>query len=90
MMPGGKKIDPFTWLQVISGNKEKDFDPVTGELIEVAEEDAAAGAPGSPGFAERGMLTELKTEMREMKKEMGEVKALLRKIAAKDEMPGLG
>ena len=75
MMPGGKKIDPFTWLQVISGNKEKDFDPVTGELIEVAEEDAAAGAPGSPGFAERGMLTELKTEMREMKKEMGEVKA---------------
>ena len=44
----------------------------------------------SPGFAERGMLTELKTEMREMKKEMGEVKALLRKIAAKDEMPGLG
>lgn len=75
---------------MISGNKEKDFDPVTGELIEVAEEDAAAGAPGSPGFAERGMLTELKTEMREMKKEMGEVKALLRKIAAKDEMPGLG
>ena len=77
---GRQEIDPFTWLQTISGNKEKDFDPVD-ELIEVAEEDAAP-ARRARRVCRRGMLTDLKTEMREMKKEMGEV--------PRRTMPGLG
>ena len=89
VMAGGEKIDAFKWLQIISGNKEKEFDE-DGNLIDARASEEAVGAPGSPGFAERGMLTDLKKDVRDMKKEMGEVKELLRKLAAKDDMPSLG
>ena len=77
VMAGGEKIDAFKWLQIISGNKEKEFDE-DGNLIDARASEEAVGAPGSPGFAERGMLTDLKKDVRDMKKEMGEVKELLR------------